>query len=137
MKNIRLRLYNLLYRRALYIIADQRDSSVTLSRRVCKHMDVFRLESAKVFVFKIPSSGTYGFTINPDIKQKTQMADIQYNTKYKAIGFETLTPTVARIFYDYGIRPARVKLSVRVRHAPGGMVYYEIMNPNAESVRKK
>lgn len=152
MKDLLLRLYNWVFAHSLYVIADQHDSSITLSKRVCKHINVFQLDAAKVFVFYISPKdnpvdnelptmrgnlrdGTYGFTINPDLRQPTQLADIQFNSKHKTIGFETLNPTVARMFFDYRIQRQRVRLSVKVRRTKPGMVYYEILRPHEKFAR--
>lgn len=121
-----------------YVIADANDNSVTLSRLLFRHMGAMRLEITKVFVFRLPETGHYAFTLNPDIEQDTQLADIQYNTKYRCVGFECLVPTVNRIFYDYGICPnIRVKLDVCIETAPNGMKYYIISKPHGKHNRKQ
>lgn len=118
-----------------FVIADARDNSVTLSEELCKEIGVYDLKENKVFVFRITGNGSdapsYGFTINPKLDQETQLCEIQYNGKHKCIGFETLCPTVNRIFYDYRLPANTVcKLSVRKCVTPVGMEYYEIRNPN-------
>lgn len=121
-----------------YVIADANDNSVTLSRLLFRRMGGMRLESAKVFVFRLPQTGHYAFTINPAIDSPTQLADIQYNAKYRCVGFECLVPTVNRIFYDYGICPnIRVKLDVCIETAPNGMKYYIISKPHGKHNRKQ
>jgi hypothetical protein len=157
MKNFILQLYNAVFARALYVIADSGDSSITLSKRLCRHMGVFRLkDNANVFVFYIPQhaapslqptkthhghprNGSYGFTVNPDFEQVTQLAEIQYNSKWRTVGFETLNPTVARIFYDFRIPHGcqRVRLSVKVCRTAEGMTYYEILRPPFEQPKPK
>lgn len=120
--------------RHMYVIADASDNSITLSQSLFKHMGGLKLDKAKVFVFKIPTAGhrpIYAFTVNPEFPGDVNppLADIQYNSKYKLIGFETLNPTVNRIFYDYGM-PAlvRVKLTVKPKKT-AQMVYYQICPP--------
>ncbi len=105
--------------RSLYVIMDPRDNSVTLSRGLFDLMDVMNQEEAKVFMFSCteesPSGITkiyYAFCLNPQLSEPTQLCDIQYNSKYRSIGFETLCPTVNRILYDYGLPTHKVKLSV-------------------------
>lgn len=136
MKQLFLTLYNWFFAHSLYVVADPNDSSVTLSERLCKHIGIWSLDKCKVFVFSIPETGNYGFVINPNLNEEsTQMSDIQYNDKHKCIGFETLCPTVARIFYDYGINcHASARLTVKVRHTHN-MYYYEILKPYEESLR--
>lgn len=117
----------------LYVIADPADNSITLSRRLFRHMDVMKLDVAKVYVFKLSQTGdkgiTYAFALNPPVGQSTQMSDIQYNAKHRTIGFESLCPTVNRIFYDYGLpSDAKIKLSVEPRSV-NNITYYEILRP--------
>lgn len=129
--NFRRIFYNWVFRRGLYVIADPADNSVTLSKRLFSHMDVMSLDKAKVYVFRIPyDSPAYGFTLNPDFSQPTQLCDIQYNSKHRCIGFETLCPTVNRIFYDYRLPHDRpCKLSVTIRQT-AGILYYQICRPH-------
>ena len=53
---------------------------------------------------------------DPGIAEPTQLCQIQYNGKYRCIGFETLCPSVGRILYEYGLPALRpVKLSVSIK----------------------
>ncbi len=127
------RIYNWFRSRHMYVIADATDNSITFSHALFHHMGGLSLEQAKVFAFYVPAveprQGHYGFILNPSFEQETQLADIQYNTKHRTIGFETLNPTVNRIFYDYGM-PAliKAKLDVKVKTA-GDITYYQICPP--------
>lgn len=118
--------------RRLFVIVDIRDNSVTLSRRLFRHMRKTSpmTDAAKIFVFRILETDCYGFTVNPDLGQETQLADLQYNTRHKCIGFETLNPTVAKILYRYGIpgTAAPVKLSITIHHI-NTFTYYQIEKP--------
>lgn len=127
--------------RQLFVIADPRDNSITMSRGLCDLIDVFNLEETKVFMFKLGNLGNddevyggivYAFTVNPTIEQETQLCDIQYNSKYKSIGFETLCPTVNRICYDYGLPTHKVKLSIQTKEV-NGMRYYILLQPHDKS----
>ncbi len=127
MKRLRLFLFRVWrwYRhRVLYVILDATDNSVTLSRVLFELMDVMTLEEAKVFVFHLcnhctddasHSGALYAFMINPNFGMSTQLADIQYNAKHRTIGFETLCPTVNRIFFDYGIPATATKVKLTVK----------------------
>ena len=119
-----------------YIVADPADNSVTLSKALFTHIknNAREGDEARVFVFRV--GNRYGFMANPSIEQPTQMCDIQYNDKYRCIGFETLCPSVGQIFYDYGL-PAtgRVKMSVSVQRTPQGKYYYQIERPHAKHLR--
>ena len=130
--------------RSLYVIADPADNSITLSRALFDHMDVMNLDVAKVFVFHLCNACTenakwsgaiYAFAINPPIEQPTQLADIQYNAKHHTIGFESLNPSVNRIFYDYGIpadRPFKLSVQPATVNAASAahLNYYIIMPPH-------
>lgn len=137
-------------RRALYVIADPRDNSVTLSRLLFEHMCVMKQETAKVFVFRLgnaavdsvgKSGAIYAFSLNPPLGDRpTQLCDIQYNSKHRTIGFETLCPSVNRIFYDYGLpsdKPAKlsvdtalaIRTDMKAKDEP--MLYYIILPPHA------
>ena len=81
-----------------YVIMDHGDSSITFSQSLFRLIKKAAEETdalPKVFVFYVPDTKCYGFCVNPSIEQPTQLADIQYYSKYKFIGFETLNPTVA------------------------------------------
>ncbi|UWF82016.1 MAG: hypothetical protein [Bacteriophage sp.] len=122
-----------------YIIADPADNSVTLSKALFNHMkdNAHEGDEARIFVFKITDSSSFGFMANPSIEQPTQMCDIQYNGKYRCIGFETLCPSVGQILYTYGLNASqRVKLSVSVCRTVQGKVYYQIERPHEKHIRK-
>ena len=123
----------------LYVIADATDNSITFSRHLFRLLDVMDEADAKVYVTQLCNACTengtwagplYAFVINPPIDQETQLADIQYNSKYQCVGFESLCPTVNRILYDYGVTTLqRVKLSVAPCKLDNGMKYYVIFPP--------
>lgn len=126
---------------SLYVICDARDNSITISRALFDMMDVMNQEQAKVLVFRLCSAvveqdskwngNVYAFTLNPELgEQQTQLCDIQYNGKHRSIGFESLCPTVNRIFYDYGIPTDTdvVRLSVGIGETHG-IPYYIIFPP--------
>lgn len=125
-----------------YVIADPADNSVTLSKRLFFHMKKEAERSgadggeASVFVFRIPHSGTFGFMPNPGIDSPTQLCQIQYNGKYRCIGFETLCPSVGRILYEYGLPALRsVKLSVSIAKTQQGKTYYQFDVPSQKLIR--
>lgn len=120
-----------------YVIADPADNSVTLSKALFNHIknNAREGDEARVFVFRVGER--YGFMANPGIEQPTQMCDIQYNDKYRCIGFETLCPSVGQILYDYRFYATqRVKLSVSVRQTWQGKTYYQIEKPYGKYLRK-
>ena len=121
-----------------YVIADPRDNSVTLSRRLFRHMrKASESGEAKVFVFRLPSDDTFGFMLEPGIEQPTQLCQVQYNGKYRCVGFETLCPSVGRIFYSYGLPADKtVKLSVSIRETAGGKTYYQLDRPPRKLIKR-
>lgn len=116
----------------LYVIADPNDNSITFSKGLWQHImhNAPRKESAKVFVFSVPASATFGFIINPLFDRETQIADIQYNEKYRTIGFESLCPSVNLIFNRYRL-PAEtaLRLPVTVSQTLDGKMFYRIERP--------
>lgn len=123
--------------RYLYIIADPKDNSITLSRALFDHMDIMSQEKAQVYVFSVVDCSLkqrlYAFTLNPDFETPAPLCDIQYNSKHRTIGFESLCPTVNRIFYDYGLpADSKVKLTVESERMPigEGMIIYKILRPH-------
>lgn len=121
----------------MYVIADATDNSITFSKRLFKSLNVMKLDVAKVYTFYIPDVKCYGFILNPNFEQETQLADVQYNQKKHCVGYECLVPTVNRIFYDYGLQAnTRCKLSVKVRKMPNGSRYYQICRPYGNNTRK-
>ncbi len=120
-----------------YVIVDPADNSVTLSKALFKHIknNAHEGDEARVFVFKVEQN--YGFMTTPGIEQQTQMCEIQYNEKYRCIGFETLCPSVGHIFYNYGLNATQcVKLSVSICRTPQGKLYYKFDRPDAKHIRK-
>lgn len=115
--------------RGLYVIADASDNSVTFSKKLFEHMNVMEKDKAQVFAFYIPLTREFAFILNPEFDQETQLAEIQYNSKFKTIGFEMLNPTVNRMFYDYKLpHDIKAKLSVEPRKL-GNKDYYVILKP--------
>lgn len=121
----------------MYVIADATDNSITFSKRLFKSLNVMKLDVAKVYTFYIPDVKCYGFILNPNFEQETQLADVQYNQKKHCVGYECLVPTVNRILYDYGLQANnRYKLSVKACKMPNGTRYYQICRPYGNNTRK-
>lgn len=121
-----------------YVVADPSDNSITLSKHLFRHIR----DNAKdggdtsVFIFRIPENGAFGFMCDHGLGDSAQLGRIQYNGRYRCIGFETLCPSVGRIFYEYGLPALRpVKLSVSVMRTGQGKIYYQIDIPNTKHSR--
>ena len=127
------RVRNFLRRRSFFVILDPADNSVTLSHALFQHMkkqdalchssdEGKEPQSPQVFMFRVGKS--FGFMLNPDIKQPTQLCQIQYNDKYKCVGFETLCPSVGQMLYDFHLPHfVKCKMSVSVETANGRLYY--------------
>lgn len=121
----------------LYVTADADDNSVTFSEHLYKRIARDGIGDAKVIVIRLSDTGEYAFVLNPAIEQETQLADIQINTQHNCIGFESLVPTVNRIFFDYGIPPScKCRLSVRREETPG-LVYWRICRPTVNTSKNE
>lgn len=124
----------------MHVVLDPADSSVTLSKALFAHIKEGAKDDdmAKFFVFSVAgdtAGKVYGFKVNPDIDRPTQLCNIQYNSKYKCVGFETLCPTVSSILYNYDLSATKaVRLSVSVREA-NGVAYYQIERHNGKHLR--
>ena len=127
MKSSLKKLWRAIRWRRHFVIADPRDNSVTFSkqlyRRIVRDNDLDR--QAKVLGFYSDSIGLYGFIINPDVVESTIMADIQFDSRTRTIGYESLCPTVNQICYRFNLpfdRP--VKLTVTALLMPDGKTAY-------------
>lgn len=132
MMNILKKIQNWYWSLRLYVILDPADNSVTLSKKLFSHIRKYSdtADKAVVFVFRVSDSGLFAFMLNPNIEKPTQICDIQYNEKYKCIGFETLNPSVGRILYDYNLSAeSKCKLSVSVKET-NNKLYYQIEKPS-------
>ena len=132
MMNILKKIQNWYWSLRLYVIIDPADNSVTLSKKLFSHIRKYSdtADKAVVFTFRVSDSGLFAFMLNPNIEKPTQLCDIQYNDKYKCIGFETLNPSVGRILYDYNLpAESKCKLSVSVKET-NNKLYYQIEKPS-------
>ena len=113
--------------RAAYVIADPADNSITFSRGLYKRLRILETGRGKVMVFRLKDDGRYCFTL--------EIAEVMYNSRYRCVGFESLVPTVNRIFYDYSLPAgAQCKLSVQ-EGATDTMKYYIICPPYGKHPR--
>jgi hypothetical protein len=115
--------------RGLYVTLDPNDNSVTFSpylwKLLKKRIDAEGKSKIIVFSSRINEYKQYGFQLNPDIEGETQLADVQYNGKFDCYGFETLVPTVNRIFFDYHIT------DYRKPHRLGVNIFYLDWSPKS------
>lgn len=119
-----------LYYRNVYVIADCKDNSMTVSKRLYRMMKRQFTDKAKVFVFQVAGSADYGFMINPEGVDAQVTSEVMYNDKYKCVGFECLYPTVNMIAYQFDL-PAQsaTKLSVFPDKTDTGQKFFRICRP--------
>lgn len=116
--------------RKCFVVIDPADNSVTLSEHLFAHLRKHAPsdDSTKVFMFKT-SHQHYGFMFAPTFEQETQLCDIQFNTKHRTVGFETLCPSVGAICYDYNLSADKpTRLRVKICYA-GDKMYYQFCKP--------
>lgn len=102
-------------RKTHYILVDGRDGTITLGKKVFEAMGGNDMRSS---VMMIKIGDKYAFTnelIFDMIDEGCPSFEVQYNTKYKTVGFNPSTPTLATILYDYGMpHDAVCRLSVQI-----------------------
>lgn len=115
--------------KADYVIADPADNSITFSKGLYKRLRILETEKGKVLVFRLKDDGRYCFTLDiPEDAKDTQLAEVMYNSRYRCVGFESLVPTVNRIFYDYHL-PAGAQCKLSVEEARTDSITYYIICP--------
>lgn len=120
--------------RSSYVVLDGRVSSVTLSKGLYKHIMGKERTDMYLHVFLAKDSKQYCFAFREDFEQlkttKTVFAELQYNSKYKKIGFHTERPTVSGILSEYGLPIDKmVRLTVIPRKTGNSETFYEIQRP--------
>lgn len=121
-----------------FVVLDGRANSVTLSKGIYDHIIKKERTEYSIFVFRISDRGTYGFCMREDWeylrKSNTAFAQLQFNQKYKKVGFRSDFPSVTAILDDYNLPLNRmVRLTCIPRKSAKGEPYYEIMRPNLNS----
>ena len=115
--------------RAAYVIADPADNSITFSRGLYKRLRILETGKGKVMVFRLKDDGRYCFTLDiPEEAKDTQLAEVMYNSRYRCVGFESLVPTVNRIFYDYSL-PAGAQCKLTTQEVVTDTMKYHIICP--------
>ena len=123
-----------------YVIADPNDNSITFSKGLYKALKLLSYEVKPcAFVFTLSDTKEYAFCINPDLPEGLPMGEIQFNPKYKTIGFESLVPTVQSVFFDYGLpadRACKLSVSKGTQIVEGKeLIYYKIERPYVQHPR--
>ena len=121
-----------------FVVMDGRANSVTLSKGIYDHIMQKERTDNSIFVFRLSDRGTYGFCMREDLeelrKANTAFAQLQFNQKYKKVGFRSEYPSITAILDDYNLPLNRmVRLTCIPRKSAKGEPYYEIMRPNLNS----
>lgn len=118
-----------------FVVLDGRANSVTLSKGIYDHIIQKERTEYSIFVFRLSDRGTYGFCMREDWeylrKANTAFAQLQFNQKYKKVGFRSDHPSIIAILDEYDLPLNRmVRLTCIPRKSHRGEPYYEIMRPN-------
>ena len=121
-----------------FVVLDGRANSVTLSKCIYDHIMQKERTDNSIFVFRLSDRGTYGFCMREDWeelrKANTDFAQLQFNQKYKKVGFRSDLPSITAILDEYNLPLNRmVRLTCIPRKSAKGEPYYEIMRPNLNS----
>lgn len=121
-----------------FVVLDGRANSVTLSKGIYDHIMQKERTDNSIFVFRLSDRGTYGFCMREDWeelrKANTAFAQLQFNQKYKKVGFRSDFPSVTAILDEYDLPLDRmVRLTCIPRKSAKGESYYEIIRPNLNS----
>lgn len=121
-----------------FVVLDGRANSVTLSKSIYDNIMQKERTDNSIFVFRLSDRGTYGFCMREDWeelrKANTAFAQLQFNQKYKKVGFRSEFPSITAILDEYDLPLDRmVRLTCIPRKSSKGEPYYEIMRPNLNS----
>lgn len=123
-----------LWYRKYYVVLDGRANSVTISKALYDHMMRYERTSTEIFVFDCSDTLQYGFAMREDFEalrnSKTAFCQLQFNEKYRKIGFRSEHPSVTAICDSYNLPLNKmVRLSVLPRKTAKGETFYEIQRP--------
>lgn len=111
------------------VLIDGSDNSVSMSKGMIKAVGIYDKDIEGALIVRLCDSGEYAiiFKIKDDplYNEIPRVSNIQYNCKYKSIGFESLTPMATRILNDYGL-PILSKQSFSVKHIKNNIDYWVI-----------
>ena len=121
-----------------FVVLDGRANSVTLSKGIYDHIMQKERTDNSIFVFRLSDRGTYAFCMREDLeelrKANTAYTQLQFNQKYKKVGFRSDYPSITAILDEYNLPINRmVRLTCITRKSAKGEPYYEIMRPNLNS----
>ena len=111
------------------VLIDGSDNSVSMSKGLIKAAGIFDKDIEGALIVRLVSTGEYAIVFKQQgdtrLDEVKVVNSIQYNSKYKSIGFESLTPTVNRILNDYHL-PLMSKQKLWVKHKKTNIDYWVI-----------
>lgn len=116
------------------VVMDGMHNSVTLSEGLYRHIMGVERQDMHIHVFRAGDSGLYCFAFREDFEAlrsaRIESSELQYNARYRKIGFCPVPPNAAGILSDYGLSIEKpVRLSVLPRKTANGETFYEIQKP--------
>lgn len=117
--------------RKYHVVLDGRANSVTISKAIYDRIMSTERNKTDIFVFKVSDTQRFCFGMREDFEalvyDNLAVSQLQYNEKYRTIGFRTDKPSVTYILTEYGLPVDKmVRLNVRPRKTCNGETYYEI-----------
>lgn len=121
--------------RGEHVVIDGRANSVTVSKRIYRHIMRHERDGVAITVFRASDTQCYCFAVIQDFPQlmeaQTYCCPLQYNEEHRKIGFRTDNPSATAILDDYGLPIDRmVRLDCVPRVTATGDWFYEIQRPN-------
>ena len=111
------------------VLIDGSDNSVSMSKGLIRAAGIFDKDIEGALIVRLVSTGEYAIVFKQQgdarLGEMKMVNSIQYNSKYKSIGFESLTPTVNRILNDYHL-PLMSKQKLWVKHKKANIDYWVI-----------
>ena len=111
------------------VLIDGNDNSVSLSKGMVKAVGIYDKDIEGALIVRLCDTGEYAIVFkvkdDPLYNEIPRVSNIQYNCKYKSIGFESLTPMVNRILNDYEL-PILSKQSFVVKRKRNNIDYWVI-----------
>jgi len=110
----------------LYIIADTKDNSITLSPGLCDELHIDK-GIIRIFLFKIKDEKSFAFKrVSQKFAEQTECGIVSFNPILKTYGFIALCPTVNLLFYEMGIESETKKFKIAKTTLSDNSIIYKI-----------
>lgn len=108
------------------VLVDGNDNSVTLSSALVKKAGVWNKDIEGAIIVRLSDTGEFAIVFKEKGDPRIPKAyPLQYNALHRCIGFESLTPMVNRILFNYG-KLIMTKQEFRVKRVKANVDYYKI-----------